>query len=681
MRAVATLAILLAAAAPAIGATPELNVFVTDQNADVFVALFEGKAVELTGCASPGQAKRLLHLPDATEVAATTLAKLQAENGYGAQPRLPCPGAPFDADWSATTPVWADVEASGNYYLPAPSGTGYFAVPTACAEIKAALAIRERLQLPGVLQGFLAPADLGAPFALDCGRADLEATPQSSGANVARWSLHRFETFLTADSIGDTIYVARFTPSGDGAQPSYLPIVRVDGLAARDLIGDAPAAEIAEGKLRMFFGIAESEAVTLLGAEAVAALRSAAFVDLCLSSCDGYQWQHTAFIRPGIDLGVSPLPAGVTISSLDALGNTRLDWTFLEGRSLSFTGCGQIAVALGLSAPGIGDWMAETGRALAAVPAPGAGFDCRGSAGDACTRRIDDGGTLTLAQFSAEGDCAGRANLRLELGATVKAPQALLLKGLPFKSVHLSPAPDVARARLVGTQTRVAGGTVSCIPSPIGALIVAHALPRLELERIDLVRMADLSTDENVGIVAQNGAVALDNVAIGAVAEGLASIARGISLCLADLYARNLRIESDMLALQAVRARLLISAQSPDRSAITRTRVGALLTSGSMMRIDSTDIAAANPLVLRDGRVTGKSAGLTPMVSGPAMGSAIQLERGSSASFTTSSVAGFRCAVSFADPASSASFLLPGNDIGRDNTSRACGPGQFRLVE
>ena len=39
------------------------------------------------------------------------------------------------------------------------------------------------------------------------------------------------------------------------------------------------------------------------------------------------------------------------------------------------------------------------------------------------------------------------------------------------------------------------------------------------------------------------------------------------------------------------------------------------------------------------------------------------------------------CAVSFADSASSASFLLPGNDIAHDNTSQACGPGHFSLVE
>ncbi len=313
MRRAAILLTLFLAGASAARAEPQLAAFVTDQNDDVYVALFDGKAVELAGCTSAGQAKRLLHLPDTAAVSEATLARLQAENGFGTQPRLPCPGTAFDIDWPATTAIWADVEASGNYYLPSPSGSGYFAVPTACAEIKAALAVRERLQLPGVLQGFAAPPDAGTPFVLDCGRGDLGGPSDVAAASAARWSLHRFETFLNAESIGDTIYVARFTPPGEGAQPSYLPIVRLDGKATRDIIADAAAADAAEKKLRAFFGIAGTETVTLLGADAVAALRSAPFVDLCLSDCDGYQRDHAAFAQPGID------PFITTIDLLDVM--------------------------------------------------------------------------------------------------------------------------------------------------------------------------------------------------------------------------------------------------------------------------------------------------------------------------------------------------------------------------
>jgi hypothetical protein len=681
-RSIILIALLVATTATGEAAPPALQVYVTEQNADVYVALFDSKAVELAGCTNAADAKRLLHLPESIETVETTLARLKAENAYGEQSRLPCPSKPFDLDWPAATPIWADVERSGNYYLPAPpSRTGYYAVPTACLEIKATLAIRERLQLPGVLQGFLAPSDLGSPIVLDCGRGDLSVPVDAAGAG-AQWSLHRFETFLSADSIGDTIYVARYMPSAKDSKPSYLPVLRLDGRSTRDLIVEAGvAAEAAEAKLRDLFGISRGDPVTLLGAEAVAALRVAVYVDLCLTDCARYRRAPAAFGQPGVDLGLSELPPGITASSLDPLGNARLNWTYAEGRSLSFTGCPLLTAALGLTAPAIGDWMAETERTLKTTSSNGISFDCRGSARDTCTRRLNDGDALTPARFAAADDCAGRTNLRLELPASVKVPQALVLKALPFTTVRLAPLPGIARARLIASDSRIPAGTVSCVLASTGVLIAVDGLSRLELQRIDLARAAGPSTDEVVGLLAQNGIVALDDVTIGAAGEGLTTLARGISLCLADLYAGNLKVEADMLAVQAVRARLLVFGRVPTRSALTRARYGAILSSDSRMRMDFTDVAAANPLVLRGAQVAGRSDRLTPMSSASAVGSGIQLERSSSANFTTSTVAGFHCAVSFADDASSASFLLPGNDITHDNTNRACGPGRFSLIE
>ena len=677
------IALLVAGMATAEAAPPALQVYVTEQNADVYVALFDRKAVELAGCTSATDAKRLLHLPESTEAVETTLAKLKTENAYGEQLRLPCPGKSFDLDWPAATPIWADVERSGNYYLPAPPlRTGYYAVPAACTEIKATLAIRERLQLPGVLQGFLAPSDLGSPIVLDCGRGDLLVPLDAAGAGGAQWSLHRFETFLSAESIGDTIYVARYLPSGKDLKPSYLPILRFDSRSTRDLIVEGgAAAEAAEAKLRDLFGVSRGDPVTLLGAEAVAALRAAPYVDLCLTNCAGYRRAPAAFGQPGVDLGLSDLPPGITASSLDPLGNERLDWTYAEGRSLSFTGCPLLTAALGLTAPAVGDWMAETERTLKTTGSNGISFDCRGSARDTCTRRLNDGDALTLARFAAADDCAGRTNLRLELPASVKVPQALVLKALPFTTVRLAPVPGIARARLITSDNRIPAGTVSCVLASTGVLIAADGLSRLEMQRIDLARASGPSTDEVVGLLAQNGILALEDVTIGGAGEGLTTLARGISLCLADLYAGNLKVEADMLALQGVRARLLVFGRVPGRSALTRARYGAILSSDSRMRMDFTDVAAANPLVLRGAQVAGRSDRLTPISGAPAVGSGVQLERNSSASFTTSTVAGFHCAVSFADDASSASFLLPGNDITHDNTNRACGPGRFSLIE
>ncbi|MGY9047122.1 hypothetical protein P775_19775 [Puniceibacterium antarcticum] len=136
-------------------------------------------------------------------------------------PGLPCAAAGFDADWPATMPIWADVAGSGLYYLAAPDGTGYDALPAACTALKSALAIRERLQLPGVLQAMAPPPDLGRPrVVLGCGSGTAApAEPDAVAGGPGAWSLHRFEVFLTENSTGDTLYVARYQPPGEGAVP------------------------------------------------------------------------------------------------------------------------------------------------------------------------------------------------------------------------------------------------------------------------------------------------------------------------------------------------------------------------------------------------------------------------------------------------------------------------------
>lgn len=680
MKTLAVTILMLWGTAAAAQTRPEVRVYVTDAFNDVFVAIYDGKAVQLDGCTLVSDGLRLLHLPEDTPVSETTQARLQAENALGAQPSLPCPGTAFDTVWPATTPIWADLEASGNYYLPAPSDTGFYAVPSACAEIKAALAIRERLQLPGVLQGFVAPPDTGPALVLDCGRQDRVDPGASALAGAAQWSLHTYQTFLSAESSGDTIYAARFVKAGDGAAPAYLPILRLDGKATRDIIqnGGAEAAEAAT-KLKTLLGIPTDDPVTQLGADAISGLLTAVHADLCLSGCDGYLWQAASFANPGVDLGVTPLGPGAETTVMDAFGNLRLDWTYLAGRSLFFTGCPALTAAMGLATAGNADWA---GAVPAPAPAPGTSLDCRGTLVDTCVRRLNEGEALTILHFAGSADCAGKNSLRIELPATVSVPQALALVHVPFQTVRLVPAPGVGRARLVATQGPVPPGTSPCILSPIGALILAAGLPRLELERIDLLRASDdTGTGEVAGLLMQGGVVALDQVTVGTGGEGLSSLARGISLCQADLYAQSLQVEADMLALQGVASRILVSGQPGARSGLARARYGALLSASSLMRAEFTDFAADHPLVLRGAAATGQSNAFAPLQVGISAGSALQLERGSTASFTTSTIAGFRCAVSFGDAASAATLLLPGNAIATDNTASACGPGTFSLIE
>ncbi len=297
---------------PLLAAEPGLAVYVTDADEDAYVALYDGQtAVALEGCADPAAARRLLALPADITALETTLGTLEAEFAFGDHPTLPCDAA-FDRDWPATEPVWADLEGSGNYYLKSPSGSDlYYAIPSRCEALKAALAIRERLQLPAVLQGLVAPPDLGEVVVLDCGRAlptDEPATPPATGE--ANWDLFRFSTFLSEASTGDTIYVARYRASTADAPAVYLPIWRVDGMPAADLtLRGGRIEEAALRAMRNFFGLAPEAAVEALGAEAVSAVRSMVHVDLCLSECEAYAHRHAAFLNPGIDFGLTEIGA------------------------------------------------------------------------------------------------------------------------------------------------------------------------------------------------------------------------------------------------------------------------------------------------------------------------------------------------------------------------------------
>lgn len=676
-------ALVLALALPgAAAAAPQLAFHVTDENVDVFVGLFDGMAVELAGCANAVEARALLELAPGAEAVGSTLADLEAEFGYGTHPRIPCAAASFDIDWPATTPIWADVQGSGLYYLPAPAGrSGFYAVPSRCTALRSALAIRERLQLPGVLQGLMLPPDPGAPVILDCGDSTAgEPTTGGGPAAPAEWSLHRFDTFLSELSTGDTIWVARYTPPGEGAAPAYLPVWRIDGRETSALILDGGReAEQAEAALRALLSIPPAAVVSPLGAEAVSAIRSAVFADICTADCPGYAWRHAAFADPALDLGLSDLPAVVAESRTDRLGASQLVWAFLHGRAAIFTGCDRLAAAMGLSAPDAGDWATAVEAGLAG-PVAG-GFDCRAGGPDTCIRRLADGQPLGAADFAPGADCPGARHLRLELPARVRTTGPLALTGPGFASVALLPAPGVARSLVTATPGVVGAGGSRCILSSAESLIVASGLPRLELHRIDLARAAGTGAGEVVALQVQAGTVALDDVGVGREGEGLAAVGRGVDLCLADLYAADSRIEATSLAVQGTAARLLVTGGATTRATFARARVGLLLSADSRARLDRLDVRAANPVVLRGATVTATATSLEPPGDSPASGSAAMLERGSSLAMTTSTARGFRCAVSFADAASRASFVLPGNDLARDNTHLACGGGQFSLIE
>lgn len=683
------LAIALLALTPATALAqdaPRLASFPTDENRDVFVAIYGDAGVELAGCPTGEAARAMLQLPADAPIEESTQAELATGFGFGTHPAIPCPGQPFDRDWQASVPIWADIEGSGNYFLPALSGGGYVQVPTRCTAIKTALAIRERLQLPGVLKGATAPPDAPAGgLILGCGTDSGTAPPVVTPiANApGQWSLHKADILLSAESTIDTIYVARYLPPGDGATPSYLPILRIDGRDTPEIIlGGGPEMLAVETALAGLFGISAEEPIARLGAAAVTPVRNGLLADLCITACDGYVHRHEAFLRLD-DFDLSPLPPLVAETRMDRLGRERLSVAFVAGRQVAFTGCPAITSALGFDATAATDWLTATATALGVEPGAGSGFDCRGASLGTCVRRAPASGMLLPSLFVPGPDCGGKLALRIELPATAELGAALDFKPPGFTEVALVPATGVARSRLRIAPTLLSSSSSSCVLSPTNVLIAARDLPRLELSRIDLERrVAPAATgSEVVALQVSKGALVLDDVSIGG-GEGdeRAPVQRGINLCLAELYGSKVRIMAETIAVQGLSAKAMLSGAPDARSALNLARYGLLMSAASQIRLDQVDINAGTPVTLLGATLEGSGVALGQGGIGIPL-SGLQLERGANAHLTISTIRGFRCAASFADGGSSATIALPGNDIAGENTHEACGPGRFSLIE
>ena len=160
-------------------------------------------------------------------------------------------------------------------------------------------------------------------------------------------------------------------------------------------------------------------------------------------------------------------------------------------------------------------------------------------------------------------------------------------------------------------------------------------------------------------------------------------MSRGVNLCLAELYAVDTQIKAESIALQALSSKVLFSGKFGGRptASLAKSRYGLLLSSSSLARLNFAEVSSANPIVMRGAKLWAISVAFKPNDLGLNEGSGMMLERNSTAQLLTSTISGFRCATSFADAGSRVELKLPGNDVIADNTHRACGPGQFSLIE
>lgn len=685
-------AALVAAGAGAV--EPQLAAYVTDDDRDVYVALYGAVAVELAGCPSAAAARALLALKPDAALREETFGRLTGDFELGAHPRIPCGAdAPFDADLAATTPIWADLADSGRYYLPGPQGGGvFYSIPAACGAIKAAFAIRQRITLPGVLQAQAPPpaAEMTVEHVLDCGsHAGGRVDGDLGDGGLSRFSLHRAVVFLSEMSAGDSIYVAVLSRTRGGeVEKAYLPIHRLDGRPAHELIWAGGATtEAAEAALFELFGVDPEDGISDLGGDGVARLDSQVFVDLCHEDCAGYRHQHAVFALPGVDFELSPLPAPAAEVEWDLLGEERIRWTYAEGRAATFAGCPALTAALGLEVAGGGaDWAEAVDRAIAAEEVPAAAFTCKGAGPDLCVRRLGDGAALTASHVARGADCPAATRLRLELGATARLAQALVLGGSAaappgFDEVEIVPADPEGRSALTVTPSPLALGPSGCLFSDVHGLIGARGLERLTLRRIDLVRAAqEPAGPEVTALVVEGGTVALDAVSLGAAGEGRLPVERGLRLCNARAHVLGGRLQAEALAIRGMNSELALIGRPEAPAAVAAGSFGVFLMSGSRARLHLAELTAPTTVVLRGAEVEGSRTALASGASSPA-GSALRLERGARAELLQSTARGFGCLGLFRDPDSSARFVLPGNDLAADNTRVSCGLSQVSILE
>lgn len=678
----------LFATVTALAAPPELAAYVTDDNKDVYVALYGDVAVELAGCPTEAAARSLVALP-AAAIAQTTLAELQAAHPL-THPKIPCtPEAKFDADFAATTPVWFDLNGTRRYYLPSPAAQGtFYSIPSRCTAIKEAFALRQRIVLPGVLQAETAPPQgaIVSEIVLDCGDGQARPPEPGDGEMAAgdRWSLHDTDVFLSGDTL-DTIYVAvHLRVTSAGVEKNYLPIHRINGAPASQAVweGSNSRSQV-ESALKELFGIKADEAVTTLGAEGLARINKAPFLDLCLTRCDGYRHQHGFFPQPDIGFDLVGLPQPIATRQFDLLGETFYRWSFADGRAASFGGCDRLTAAMGLILPGpeTAAWGDAVGKVHGLAPSGEAPFVCSPPAAETCVRRVAEGGTLSQALFARDASCQAARRLRIELPARATIASTLVVDGASFQDVEVAPKDPLGASALTVALPQANAVASSCPFEPAPAVIHARNLARLKLARLSLARAGDGPTQELTAMILENTKAAFDHVGIGSIGEGQRPIERTLRLCNTELYVLGGAYRSTLLALHGMNSRVSFAGPgATDTASITTENFGLFMMSGSVIRMSWTALTAPRAMLLRGSEIKGTHVDLDAG-SVSTTSSGLRLERGSNAALSVSSARRFACLGVFPDATSSASFTLPTNALAADNTRVNCGSGAIEINE
>ncbi|MBQ0749998.1 MAG: hypothetical protein KBT70_07330 [Roseovarius sp.] len=672
-----TLICLVAGAARA--EEPALARYVTDDNVDVYVALFDGQAVELAGCASEGAARALIEMPNARPISDRTQVDLTDSAALGAHPPIPCDPPPLaEAAWPGSMPIWADLAANGRYLLAAPNEAGFYAVDAKCEAIKTALRIRERTQSTG-FQGFGQPDPLELRLTINCGPgADAEGpvvTDPASG--VEGWTLHSAELFMSEAGLPDTLFVAS-APMGEGR--GYLPIRRLDGVEIAPIFLEGGARlEAAKAALQVLFAVPAEAIVSPLGFEALEAVQSALFADICTLDCDGYDHAHGFFAVPGIDVALSFEGVEQTPAALDILGRDLSGLRFGDGRALWLQGCSAVAAALGI-VPGEGDWKFMV-RAAQSGAGQAAAMRCDAARAATCTRVIGPDLPLVPEVFDASGPCAGKTRLVVYLPEAVTATAPLVIDvEQGFAEVEIAPMPGLERAILT-VPAGASGAASPCLLSSPRVMIHSRGDLRLTLRDVTLRRRLAEVPQEAIGLHVDGGTLVTDGVIM--VADGDAGLPpeRGISLCSGEYYARATRVQAGTIAVQGADSRLAISGVPGAPTTLGSARYAISASAGAELVLSDVTLTGRVGASLFNAILDATRLRLVSTDAQSGSSAALQFRGTSEAQLMQSTAQGFACVGTFWTAGSAAIFTLPGNDLTADNTRPSCGAGTIQIFE
>lgn len=682
----------------------KLAAYVTNENKDVYVAIFGKDAMELSGCKTKESALEVLELPVQTKIAEETLQNLTQEYFLGQHPSIPCPGVAVDSQISMDHPLWADLEQSKRYYIEYPKDKGvFYSIPSSCQKLKTSFGIRQRVALDGNLQDEKKPGEgrIQQEIALQCSKTS--SSTDSSGPETPEpilengWRVYQAETYLSELGDADLVYVAVYEKVSQGKNRKYfLPIHKIDGEKTTDILWEASErTRKIEKQLKDLFQVTAD--ISQLPFADIDQLNLNPFVEICLANCQDESkiFQHAYFPHP-TDMDLVPVKELHLQREVNLHGEEEWGWSYGGPKlSVKFSFCPKILKSLGfrkMLASGKG-FKEEMDMAIESVEKDAKVFRCQLPEDNICRRQVAPGDTLTKNHFKKGGECAQKTQLRLEIPAKAILKTPISLNSLggtsevvdfpTFKNIEIIGTSKVGRSRIeVVLKENPEMPTSNCLFDKVPIIFNVRNLEGFSLKNIELLLGEDNTVEKILGIHGESTRLNLDNTQLGAQGEGTApkNFARNLRMCRSSLFSVNGQFLADFMNIQGMNSQIFIYGKNTENSRLKSEDYGVVLNSRSTMRVHQTEFLGQKSFQLKDSLLMGTRCSLQT-TKGRSKSQAFRLNGESEVQFKFSSVKEFERIGIFMERKGKIKFILPTNDLVAENDQLSWGEGQFEIVE